>query len=189
MINKKYPSSIWAELVAEAEVVSRELIKLLDKRQLWRAHNATLVGNGVEGPTALVHHWLHENYLDSIIIGLRRALDDDKQATSLVKLLQKIERRQSEFTLVRFQTLYTDTLAAFGKELAGADFGRFSRDGVEIDGELIKADILRLKRDHARLLEAANTRSRTSTLGIGFRPLRPLTLSEILTALWVTWWR
>lgn len=126
----------------------------MDKRQLWRAHNQALKGGAVEGPIALVHHWIHENHLDSIVIGLRRAIDSSKGVVSLSKVLDEIAKNCSEFTLEQFKRLYGTP----HEELAKQDFKNYSLNGNTIDRSMVRRDVEKLKNDHRGLIDLANHR-------------------------------
>lgn len=154
MSTRNYPSEKWRTIAADAEQVRDELIRLMVKRQLWRDHNQALKGDGVEGPTALVHHWIHDNYLDSIVIGLRRAIDSSKGVVSLRKVLDEIAKNCSEFTLERFKKLYGNP----HEQLAELDFKAYSCNGITIDQALVRRDIKKLREDHRRLIDLANHR-------------------------------
>ena len=153
---KKYPTEKWAALAEDAGHIKDELIHLVGKRVIWMAHNESLKGLSIDDATSIVHDWLRSNYRDSMIVGLRRILDDTRGVKSLVKLLEKTSKNSHEFTFERFAALYTNDLGEFGLELATRDFSHYSKGGKQIDRKLIEADIKRLKTDFKRIIDFAN---------------------------------
>src|SRR5690349_23461600 len=98
----RFPSERWAAIAEDANRLKEELIRLIGKRVIWRAHNDSLRGQDVQDSTSVVHEWLRENYFDSMIVGLRRVLDQTGGVLSLPKLLARIALAPQEFTFERF---------------------------------------------------------------------------------------
>jgi len=89
-MNNRYPMQQWAEWALDIESIKDELVWLMGKRTIWKAHNESLRGTTITDATAIVHDWLRENYADSMLMGLRRILDGTKGTKSLLKLLEEL---------------------------------------------------------------------------------------------------
>jgi len=91
-----------AAWIGDFDSIKSSLMDLGMKRMLHRAHVKELQGREIEDGTSIVHRWMQENYAHSMLIGLRRILDDSKGSFSLVKLLNKLEKHHALFTCERY---------------------------------------------------------------------------------------
>jgi len=154
-MNNRYPMQQWAEWALDIESIKDELVWLMGKRTIWKAHNESLRGTTITDATAIVHDWLRENYADSMLMGLRRILDGTKGTKSLLKLLEELRGQTSLLSYDRFRTLCRD--GEFGDTVAAKAYRQFSKDGRSFDPSIIEADILRLKNDPSKIIDYVNT--------------------------------
>jgi hypothetical protein len=127
------------------------------KRVIHRAHVKKLESRQIEDGTGIVHRWLQENYADSMLIGLRRILDDSKGTYSLIKLLRKLENHRASFAWEHYLRLWPDAQPPADDVYPRALYATFSRDGLTIDRQRIRADATKLLTDHKRIREYINT--------------------------------
>lgn len=154
-MNRSYPTQQWAEWARDIEGIKDELVWLMGKRTIWKAHNESLRGTTIPDSTVIVHDWLRENYLDSMLMGLRRILDGTKGTKSLLKLLEELRGQTALLSYDRFRTLWRD--GEFGDSAAAKAYQQFSKNGRSFDPSTVEADIRRLNTDYAKIIDYVNT--------------------------------
>jgi hypothetical protein len=149
-----YPNLQWAKWAQEIDNFKNDLVLLMEKRVIWKAHNETLRQTNVTDSTVVVHQWLRANYEDSMLVGLRRILDGTKGTMSLLKFLEELKGNTSVLSYDRFRTLWGgDDLAVRASVNA---YQRFSKDGRNFNPEVIKTDIHRLKTRYKKIIDYTN---------------------------------
>lgn len=143
--------------IADFDSIRRDLTDLGTKQLIHRAHIRELQEVDVRDGTGIVHRWMQENYADSMLIGLRRVLDDDRKTFSLIRLLRKVQRHHSDFTLERYLQLWRLSALPVDERFAQMLYLRFSLDGRTLDRGRVHADIRRLLDDHKSVLSYINT--------------------------------
>ncbi len=123
-----------------------------EKRVLHRAHQDALQRCRIPDGTGSVHRWMLDNYADSILLGLRRTLDQNSRSFSLVKLLEELAKQHSVLTFDRYIELIGDSGTSEKSILPKLFWSRFSADGRNLDQTRIRADIKRLLADHRIVL-------------------------------------
>lgn len=154
-MDKRYPTQQWGAWAQDVETIKDELVWLMGKRTIWKAHNESLRGTSITDSTVIVHDWLRENYLDSVLMGLRRILDGTKRTKSLLTLLEELRAQTSILSYDRFRTLWRN--GEFGDIAAAKAYRQFSKDGRSFDPSTIEADIRCLKTDYSKILGYVNT--------------------------------
>jgi hypothetical protein len=173
-----FPTRQWAGWREDFEAIKGSLVYLAAKRKIHRAYRKALGDREIKDGTGVVHDWMDDNYADSILIGLRRIIDESKGSFSLVKILEGLKRNRSLLSFERYSKLLESTRGrrelgsapspAGGAKrviLAGLDaegFGRmlysvFSSDGRNLEAGRIDADIGRLRADHSKIRDFINT--------------------------------
>ena len=157
-----FPDKEWAHWAQDFEVVHRALADLSTKRQIHKAHREVLYehedveGREIKDGTVTVHHWMQENYADSMLIGLRRIVDKTGRSFSFVKLLERLERKRPLITFKSYVRLWNAEEHSSDQSFPKMLFSRFSSDGRTLDRKRIRADIDTLLADHEALLKYIN---------------------------------
>lgn len=116
------------------------LVELGAKRLIHRAHLKALKDCDIVDGTGIVHRWIQENYADSMLIGLRRSLDNRKDSFSLIRLLRHVQSDRGFHTIDNFITLCARQ-HDYDEWYARALYGRYSGDGGTLDRKRIDDDI------------------------------------------------
>jgi AbiU2 len=166
----RLPNAQWAKWRQDFGLISESLMDLGVKRVVHRAHHNVLSGHEIEHGMGVVHLWMDDNYADSMLMGLRRIIDDSRGSFSLVRLLREIKKQHSLLTFEKYidlvrvawgscavatrpspggrgavrSILALSDLDSFARLL----YGNFSADGRTFDGHIVVADIDKLRQDH-----------------------------------------
>jgi hypothetical protein len=139
-----FPTNQWEEWGRDFESIRTSLVSLGEKRAIHIAHREVLAHHKVDDFTSIVHHWMQENYAESMLMGLRRLIDKgfrNRNTFSLVTLLEDIKNKSSEITLDKYVEMghraQTSSPDSFLRKL----YARFSSDGSTLDSEKISSDI------------------------------------------------
>ena len=143
--------------VQDFESIRSSLMYLGTKRVIHRAHVKTLHDRQIEDGTSIVHRWMQQNYAESMLIGLRRILDERKGSVSLPKLLEKLGKNHVLFTRERCLQLWSNGRPVINDSYLRALYAIFSRDGRTIDREQIRADVKKLLTDYRSVRQYINT--------------------------------
>jgi hypothetical protein len=145
----RFPSDQWAEWARYFERIKDSLASLGIKREIHIVHREVLSRRHVEDDgTGVVHRWMQENYAESMLIGLRRAIDNDRKALSLVRLLEDIKNKAPEITFTKYVEMGRQAPASPSNSQLEHLYARFSSDGSTLDDGMISSDIERLKEDN-----------------------------------------
>ncbi len=185
----EFPSGEWAQWARDYEIIHGSLADLSRKRQIHKAHRRVLYqhedveGREIEDGTVIVHHWMQENYTDSMLIGLRRIVDKTGGTFSFVRLLQQLEKKRPLITLERYLQLSRAGKSPREDSFLKMLFSRFSSDGRTLDRRKIRADIDALLADHEVLLQYINSaiahRASKSDPGLAAEPSPTVTWEDL----------
>lgn len=153
---KEYPTNQWAEWAQYVRNLKEELARLMLKRKIWRTFVDVLQNSSPSESTYLVCEWINLNYVDSILIGLRRMLDDRKGKVSLIRFLQELKRDVSLLSFDRYLTLWTDSATEVNRRRASEAYRRFSSDGRNFDPDVIDSDISKLNNNYEKIIDFTN---------------------------------
>ncbi len=153
MSKASFSTDTWAEFGRNFDTILNSLMSLGSKRVIHQAHIAFLDRHEITDGTTVVHHWMQENYADSMLIGLRRVLDTSGSSLSLIKLLEQLEEDCAVFTIDRYLRLFTEKDSPRGSSFLRMLYSKFSSDGTTLDRRKIRADIDSLLASHSTLLE------------------------------------
>jgi len=178
MAAEEFPTKQWGEWRKDFEAVKDSLVGLGAKRVIHRAHHKALGNREIEDGTGVVHDWMDDNYADSILMGLRRILDDSKGSFSFVRVLADLKKNRSLLSFERYSKLLESTMESYqevstsspgggAKRFVPATvdkqgfgrmlYGTFSSDGRNLDAGRIDADIATLRAGHSKVLDFINT--------------------------------
>jgi hypothetical protein len=138
--------------------LKQALWRLSRKRQIFRAHNESLKETPVNDATAVVHHWIRENYFDSMMIGLRCLLDRRSGTRSLPKILEELMRNRSAISFERYRQFLKSTKFLRWEEMAKEAYAPFTKDGRNFDSERVRSDLEKLEVQYQDLLHYINNR-------------------------------
>ncbi|PIR37804.1 MAG: hypothetical protein COV34_02960 [Candidatus Zambryskibacteria bacterium CG10_big_fil_rev_8_21_14_0_10_42_12] len=159
MSNKKYPTSDWAKWAESISILKTDFVSLMTKREIWRALKNAYEKNSnyqIKQEAHQIIDWINRNYVDSMLIGLRRIIDTSKDTVSLIKLLEEISKNPTVITFDRYQTLWTSGSEQVNRMRATEVFKRFSKDNRNLDVNIIKNDIRELKESNERFINIVN---------------------------------
>lgn len=143
--------------VADFEKVRLSLVDLGAKRLIHKAHVKELQDREINDGTSIVHRWIQENYADSMLIGLRRILDDNRDSFSLIRLLRRVERGHALLNIDGYIQLSAGQPGQLDDWYVRALFTRFSTDGRTFDRQRIRLDIETLLANCEQVLHYINT--------------------------------
>lgn len=158
-----FPTKDWAQWAEDLDAILGSLMDLGTKRKIHRAHRKVLhqhedvEGKEIRDGTLIVHHWMQENYADSMLIGLRRIVDKSGGSFSFVRLLGQLEKERPLITLDRYLQRWTEEQRSRDSSFPQMLFSRFSSDGRTLDRTKIRIDIDELLADHDILLKYINS--------------------------------
>ncbi len=151
-----YPSPQWKQWVETLNQIGNAITALHGKRAIWRSyqeHGKAGMASDEDGP---FHDWMIRNYADSVTIGIRRVIDDDRRVRSLVRLLRDIEKRSGEITMAAFQSLWAD--APHLAVVAPSCFERITGTRSVLPSSVPRNDRVQLKLRLRQLENWTNTR-------------------------------
>lgn len=163
VLEVSYPTKEWDQWAQDFDEVRSRVLDLGVKRQLHRSHRKVLHQHedverqGITDGTVIVHHWMQENYADSMLIGLRRVVDRTGGSFSFVKLLERLEKGRPLITLDRYVQLWSGDSTPLDDSFLKMLFSEFSSDGRTLDRKKIRADIDTLLSDHDLILKYINS--------------------------------
>ena len=123
------------------------------KRVIHKAHLGVWSRHEVEDGTSVVHRWMADNYADSMLMGLRRVLDDNRRSFSLIKLLEAIAKNHSLLTFDRYFELWRLRWESDDDSFPRMLYRTFSSDGRSLAAGRIRHDIRKLRGDHDDILK------------------------------------
>jgi hypothetical protein len=150
-------STNFTTFVTDFEKVRLSLVDLGAKRMIHRAHVKELQDREINDGTGIVHRWMQENYADSMLIGLRRILDNARGSFSLVRLLRRVERSHALLNIDGYVQLSAGQPGRVDDWYVRALFAKFSNDGRTLDRQRIRVDIETLLASCERVLNYINT--------------------------------
>jgi len=127
------------------------------KRLIHQAHLKRLNERRFDDGTGIVHRWMQESYADSMLMGLRRILDNNRGSFSLVRLLGNLERNAALFSFDGYLKLWVGQQADIDEEFARALYTRYSTDGKTINRRRIQEDVKALLVRGKTVLRYVNT--------------------------------
>lgn len=93
----------WRESLSRIE---EELIELVRSKAIYEEVGAVIAANPLINRSNRFYYWISKNFCDSLLLGIRRQLDRDPRAISLMNLLNEI-RKENELLNVSFhESLY-----------------------------------------------------------------------------------
>ena len=141
---------------ASFESLRTSLVELGAKRLIHRAHLKALQRSEINDGTGIVHRWMQENYADSMLIGLRRILDNTKGSFSLIRLLRYVQSNGDFHTVDNFIQVCTSQ-HGYDDWYARALYARYSSDGCTLDRQRIEDDIKTVLAGSDGVLRYVNT--------------------------------
>jgi AbiU2 len=150
-------STTLSRLKSDFETVKHSLMDLGAKRLIHKAHIKELKHPYVDDGTGVVHRWAQENYADSMLIGLRRLLDDRRGSLSLIRLLKQVEQDHLLFSADWYIRFWAKEHSRTNEKYARLLYARFSRNGRTLDQQQIRADVDKMRSDGAKILRYINT--------------------------------
>jgi hypothetical protein len=157
MSQGRFPTAQWAKWGQGFESIRSRLISLGGKRVIHRAHHELCSSYSDEDAAGTVHQWIDDNYAESMLMGLRRVLDQARGSVSLIRLLKQIEKNHSLLTFDRYLRLCRRAMALDDDWFPRMLYAKFSSDGHSLDPARIQADIKKLQDDHAETMTYINT--------------------------------
>ena len=143
-------------VTASFESLRISLVELGAKRLIHRAHIKALQRSEINDGTGVVHRWMQENYADSMLIGLRRILDNTKGSFSLIRLLRYVQSNRDFHTVDNFIHV-CESQHGYDDWYARALYARYSSDGCTLDRQRIKDDIKTVLAGSDGVLRYVNT--------------------------------
>lgn len=133
--------------------IRSQVIELALSRHLYREVTGMIAANPRLQVPSIFYDWMRRVYLRDMTLGIRRLVDWDPRAVSLVKLMQELEDHPEVISRRRFVRPYRRDL----KELAHRDVDRWARPGArQIDPRVIRQDRRQLVSAQRRLREFVN---------------------------------
>jgi hypothetical protein len=137
-------ASVLEKLEQWLDTIEADIVNLLHRRQIFREVQKIVVGNPrIQGPNVF-YDWMASTYAASSVIGVRRQVDEDSRAISLLKLMREIRRSPEELTRERHLDRYREVNPEM-EEAGDLEFDRFAGQGnPHIDPGGVQYDISEL---------------------------------------------
>lgn len=125
----------------EIEKITRDISELLLNRYFYRELQNIVTSNATINKGN--HFWdsLKNNYIDSVVLVIRRQMDTDKRSRSLMNLLNDIFDNPEILTKKWFASNYSNKILNLGN----GDFESHFGGGTYIDPSIVYADIGEIK--------------------------------------------
>lgn len=143
--------------IADFDSIRHSLIEMGAKRLIHKAHFKWLNDYHIDDGTGIVHRWMQENYADSMLMGLRRILDNRRGSFSLIRLLSKLERNHALFSVDGYVRLWASQQSDIDEQFVKALYTRFSSNHRTLDRRRIQEDVKTLLARGETVLRYINT--------------------------------
>ena len=117
--------------------VTPEVSQLLWSSNIYAETRLIASSNPAINTSNRFYEWIDRNYVDTTLMGIRRQLDDHKDAASLKKLLSDMKENYHLLTRKRYLGLYSEEMQNVGNKdydnLAGESVNTFPVEKLEKD--------------------------------------------------------
>jgi len=151
-----YPSPTWQDWVNILNRLKNDINSLIAKRKIWRIYSETSLEN-ISTSEGIINvcDWINRNYVDSMLIGLRRLSDKRGGSQSIVTFLNRLkndlEKDDSLIDLEKIKDVFIKTGDIKYKESriesANDAFKNFSKDGKSFNVNEINAHIQMIRKN------------------------------------------
>jgi len=148
--NSAYPNQRWKKWVDYLNILSNETNYLSKKRAIWKEYDKFVNENNLEDKYREIHKWIVLNFIDSILIGIRRMLDEHSDTISLVNFLSELKHDYALINIDKILTYHENS------EAVTKAFKRFSSDDRNMDLDVIESDISKLTKDYDKVIRIIN---------------------------------
>lgn len=119
------------------EIIHKDIETILVDREIYKQYLQIVKRNiKIQTPSDF-HNWIRKNYASSIVVGIRRQLENDRKVISLIRLLTEIEAHNSLLTRSWYKKKHH-------YDWADVDFTNVAGKGDSFDKNIAHDDIKKL---------------------------------------------